>query len=62
MKNKAKKNVVELVTKYLFTICAVIAIFAVCSITVYMILKGTPAFHSVGVLDLLFGTTWKPTA
>ncbi|MCR4675494.1 MAG: phosphate ABC transporter permease subunit PstC [Lachnospiraceae bacterium] len=62
MNNKAKNNVVELVTEYLFTICAVIAIFAVCSITVYMILKGTPAFHSVGVLDLLFGTTWKPTA
>ncbi|MCR5665200.1 MAG: phosphate ABC transporter permease subunit PstC [Eubacterium sp.] len=62
MKNKVKNYIVERIAKYMFTICAVIAILAVCSITVYMIFKGTPAFHSVGVLDLLFGTTWQPTA
>ena len=62
MKKKAKLNIVETTAKYIFTICAVIAIFAVCSITFYMILKGTPAFKTVGVLDLLFGTEWQPTA
>jgi len=62
MKNKAKRNAIEASAKYIFTFCAVIAIFAVCSITVYMIAKGTPALASVGVPDLLFGTLWKPTA
>ncbi|MCR5580323.1 MAG: phosphate ABC transporter permease subunit PstC [Pseudobutyrivibrio sp.] len=62
MNNRAKINTVELVAKTIFTICAVIAIFAVCSITVYMIAKGTPAFKNVGVLELLFGRVWKPTA
>ena len=62
MKNKAKVNIAETVAKYVFTICAVVAIFAVCSITVYLIAKGTPAFASVGVPELLFGTAWEPTA
>ncbi len=62
MENKAKKNVIEESAKLIFTFCAVTAIFAVCSITVYMIAKDTPAFISVGVPELLFGTVWKPTA
>lgn len=45
-----------------FFLCAVVAIFAVCSITVYMFLKGTPALSKVGVFHLLFGTEWMPTA
>lgn len=60
--SKAKTNAVERTAKVVFTICAAIAVFAVCSITVYMIAKGTPAFTSVGVPELLFGTLWKPTA
>ncbi|MCR5090396.1 MAG: phosphate ABC transporter permease subunit PstC [Oscillospiraceae bacterium] len=62
MKSKGKANTIETSARVLFTVCAVIAIFAVCSITVYMIAKGTPAFASVGVPELLFGTVWKPTA
>lgn len=46
----------------IFQICGIVAILAVVSITIYMIVKGTPAFKDVGVLDLLFGTVWKPTA
>lgn len=60
--NKAKKHPVEFAAEIVFLVCAVLAIFAVCSITVYMIAKGTPAFHSIGVSELLFGTEWKPTA
>ncbi len=55
-------NTIEISAKYVFTVCAVIAVFAVCSITVYMFAKGTPAFSNVGVPELLFGTVWKPTA
>ena len=62
MTNRAKTNAVESAARSLFTVCAVIAVLAVCSITVYMIEKGTPAFTSVGVSELLFGTEWKPTA
>ena len=57
-----KKSIVENVAKTIFTVCAVVAIFAVLSITLYMFLKGTPAFAKVGVIDLLFGTEWAPTA
>ncbi len=60
--NKAKNHMVESVAKYVFTVCAVLAIFAVCSITVYMIAKGAPAFAGVGVSELLLGRLWKPTA
>lgn len=56
------KAVIEKTAHIIFLICAAIAILAVCSITVYMIMKGTPAFKEVGVLDLLFGRVWKPTA
>lgn len=60
--NKAKRHVVESAAKVVFTICAVLAVFAVCSITIYMIAKGAPAFSDVGVSELLLGTLWKPTA
>ena len=52
----------EMLAQIVFIICAVIAILAGGSITAYMILKGTPALKEVGVLDLLFGSVWKPTA
>ena len=52
----------EAVARALLLICAVAAIFAVCAITFYMLAKGLPALGKVGVTELLFGTTWKPTA
>jgi len=57
-----KKAIIEKTASIIFLICAVIAIFAVFAITLYMFIKGTPALRKVGVLDLLFGTVWKPTA
>ena len=57
-----KKHISEAIAKVIFTIFAIVAIVAVCSITVYMIKLGTPALFEVGVLELLFGTVWKPTA
>jgi phosphate transport system permease protein len=57
-----KKAFIEKTAKMVFLICAVVAIFAVCAITIYMFIKGTPALKEVGVSDLLFGTIWKPTA
>lgn len=42
--------------------CAVVAIMAVVFITIYMFIKGIPAFIEVGITDMLFQTEWKPTA
>ena len=52
----------ERLARALLLICAVVAIFAVCAITLYLFAKGLPALQKVGVGDLLFGTVWKPTA
>lgn len=57
-----RKKVIEKIAQIIFLVCAVIAILAVCSITVYMFWKGTSALNKVGVPELLFGTVWKPTA
>ena len=52
----------ERLARALLLICAVVAILAVCAITLYLFAKGLPALHKVGVGELLFGTVWKPTA
>ena len=56
------KHIVETIAKVIFLICAAVAIVAVLCITGYMFTKGTPALAKVGVIDLLFGTAWQPTA
>lgn len=59
--HKTKKTV-ERVAEYIFIACAFFAVLAVFSITIYMIISGTPAIFEVGLKDILFGTIWKPTA
>lgn len=58
------KNVtaVESAAKAIFTLCALSAIFAVISITAYMIISGAPALFQVGLRDILFGRVWMPLA
>lgn len=60
--SKKNKAVVESVAQGIFTVCASFAILAVASITLYMIISGTPAILKVGLKEILFGTVWKPTA
>ena len=62
MGSNKTKSAVEKVAQWVFTFCALCAVFAVFSITAYMIINGTPALAEVGVTDILFGTVWKPTA
>ena len=57
-----RKAIIEKAAYIFFLICAVVAIFAVCAITLYMFIKGTPALKEIGVFDLLFGSLWNPTA
>ena len=62
IQNKKVKNIVETIARWVFCIFAIVAIVAVFSITIYMMILGTPAFLKVGVIELLFETEWKPTA
>lgn len=57
-----RKAIIERTAYSIFLICAMIAIFAVLAITIYMFIKGMPAIREIGIFELLFGTIWKPTA
>lgn len=56
------KEIAEKTAFILFTLCGFFAVLAVLSITLYMILSGTPALSKVGITEILFGTVWKPAA
>ncbi len=56
------KKTVERIAAVVFTLCAFFAVLAVFSITIYMIISGTPAIFEVGLKDILFGTVWMPNA
>lgn len=56
------KNTVEKAAAIIFVVCAFFAVLAVFSITLYMIISGTPAIFEVGLKDILFSTVWAPTA
>lgn len=60
--NRKNKSAVEEIAQVIFTLCAFLAILAVISITVYMVINGAPALLQVGIREILFGTAWKPTA
>lgn len=62
MNSKASKKTVEEAARVVFTTCSFFAILAVFSITFYMLYSGTPALFKVGIVDILFGTGWAPTA
>lgn len=58
--NKTKK--VEKIASVVFTICAFFGVLAVFSISIYMIISGTPAIFEVGLKEIIFGTVWRPNA
>ncbi|MBQ4537867.1 MAG: phosphate ABC transporter permease subunit PstC [Lachnospiraceae bacterium] len=62
MGNQKKKAVVETVAQMIFTVCALFTVSAVAAITLYMVISGTPAIFEVGLLEILFGAEWAPTA
>lgn len=61
-KGNVGKKPAERVAEIVFTVCAFAAVAAVASITLYMIISGTPALFQVGIKDILFSSTWAPTA
>ncbi|WP_394524701.1 phosphate ABC transporter permease subunit PstC [Lacrimispora sp. JR3] len=56
------KSKIERAAEIIFTICGFFAVLAVASISLYMLISGTPSLFKVGILDILFGSTWRPTA
>ena len=60
--SRQSKTAVEKTAQLIFIVCAFFAVLAVFSITIYMLINGTPALFKVGLKDILFGTVWKPTA
>ena len=60
--HQGSKSTVEKAAQVIFTACGFFAVLAVASITLYMIISGTPALLKVGILDILFGTVWQPAA
>ena len=58
----SSKSTVEKAAQVIFTACGFFAVLAVASITLYMIMSGTPALFQVGLKDILFGTLWQPAS
>lgn len=56
------KSAVEKAAQVIFTLCGFFAVLAVASITLYMLISGTPALFKVGIGDILFQSVWRPTA
>lgn len=61
MESSKSKDTVEKIARMIFTICSFFAVISVFSITLYMIISGSPALFKVGIKEILFGTVWKPT-
>ncbi|MCC8024541.1 MAG: phosphate ABC transporter permease subunit PstC [Clostridium sp.] len=56
------KSAVEKAAQVIFTACGFFAVLAVASITLYMVVSGTPALFKVGIHEILFQTVWQPAA
>ena len=59
--NNKSKAMVEKIAALIFKACGLVSIIAVVSITIYMIIAGTPAIAKKGFIDILFNPIWRPT-
>lgn len=56
-----KQRVQERAAQTLCAACACIAVLAVASISVYILISGLPALIRIGIDHMLFGVQWSPT-
>ena len=61
MKMKNKK-LMENIVHGIFLVLGLITVACVVVISIYLIISGIPAIREIGLIDFLFGTTWKSTA
>ena len=59
---KSGKKVMEDVIHGIFLLLGLITVGCVLLITVYLVVSGIPAIRKIGLIDFLFGDTWKSTA
>lgn len=59
MKNK---KLMENIVHGIFLVLGLITVACVVVISIYLIISGIPAIREIGLIDFLFGTTWKSTA
>lgn len=59
---RSVSHAAEHTAEAIFAICASVAVFAVCSITLYIVISGIPAICKVGLKEILLGRVWAPTA
>lgn len=59
---RKNKSILEQVMKYIFFVCSLFAVISVFAITIYMIISGSPALFKIGLKEMLFSSTWQPTA
>ena len=62
LSHHGSKSTVEKTAQVIFTVCGFFAVLAVASITLYMLVSGTPAIFKVGLTEILFGNVWQPAA
>ena len=46
----------------IFLLCGIVAIAFVLVISIYLLVSGIPAIREIGLIDILFGERWAPTA
>lgn len=59
-KRNQERHPIQRSVEALFLLCAMVSIFAIGTMTVYIIVSGTPAIFKIGPLEFLFGPKWKP--
>lgn len=62
LRAEKRKITIESVMEAFFAACASVAVFAVLSMTLYLLLNGLPGIEKVGLKEILFQTKWHPTA
>ena len=59
-KRKKERHPIQRSVEAVFFLCALVSVFAIATMTIYIIASGTPAIFKIGPLEFLFGPKWKP--
>lgn len=52
----------ERAAEVIFLLSALISVFSLAAITVYLFARGFPAIRKIGVINFMFGMQWNPAA
>ncbi len=60
MKSYRRRAKKEVLAKYIFLLAALVSIFAVGVICIFLLANGIPAMKEIGIFNFLLGEKWKP--